>query len=225
MYSFSAPLESPKFAWHHHQSLDTYTIFFHGHLSNISSTNNKMSFGSFVTVCSLIAHKKPICTSSVAAFWKMKSDSQWTCIPRAIDLSSFVGRWYIAHQIGTWVSTYFACGGQNTCWKSTTSTSNTMGCRICNYYCQCYISHKYFAGILSACILATAGKIPTCKIQYGKVHMAKQMVCKVLRVKLNWCKPYDLQSTKHNYISHEMFCNCCIAFKNIILYVCSDQSA
>ena len=23
-----APLESPKFAWHHHQTLDTYTIFF-----------------------------------------------------------------------------------------------------------------------------------------------------------------------------------------------------
>ena len=25
--SSSAPLKSPKFAWHHHQSLDTYTIF------------------------------------------------------------------------------------------------------------------------------------------------------------------------------------------------------
>ena len=25
--SSSAPLESPKFAWHHHQTLDTYTIF------------------------------------------------------------------------------------------------------------------------------------------------------------------------------------------------------
>ena len=44
IFSSFAPLESPKFAWHHHQTLDTYTIF-------LIADRHILSSGSCLRVC------------------------------------------------------------------------------------------------------------------------------------------------------------------------------